>query len=147
MKENLDLLKKFGSLSKWSKYSIVCRFPHADELSKLEIEGKYPKECIRSDLHWLYNGKIYFITIGSSETEEEFIFSGVVFDVTNAEGDFAGSISVGTDAKPLYTHTVDSILDQIASWMEDNPEKLRQIYEMPEDPESFSKFCQIIDEI
>jgi|GEM_PF-2038879 len=147
MVDNIELIGKYGQLADWSKYKIVPVFPHADETLKLDAQGKESTDCVRSDLNWLYRGKLYFVTIASDDTEEEFIFSGVVLDVTNAEGVHGGSFSVSTIVKPLYTNTVESILDKIALWIDSNPDKLSAIYEMPEDSESHRKFAQIIESI
>lgn len=147
MSEKPFLFAQYGTPAKWSQHAIITVHPLADEPDQLVQANLKPEQCGEVGLQWLHKYYLFFVNICSYQNPYTFAFNGVVFDVTNADEKYDGSINVRTDSFPLYRNTVEEILNKLAHWIDHNSNQLEAIYKLPPDPESKRRGQQVIDNI
>lgn len=118
----VEEVKRYGELLRGSKFTAVNRHPLADETDVLERLGMTPNECDYCELFWAFEDDIYLIWVfASTDKEQEPYFNYFIFRPGETHNH---RFNVRTWETPLYTSTIENILDFIALWITENKEFL-----------------------
>jgi hypothetical protein len=128
MSKYLKAIQGLGPMATWSKYQIVSRYPLCDEPEWFRMEGENSlKMSLIADVHWVYNKQRYLVTVSAVGIAP--VIPRVIFlRRLPAKWSFS-AFTVLTRVRPIYTTTVEVILDNLAHWLNKQSANMEQ-YEL-----------------
>ena len=105
-------LAAYGESEAWSPFEIVARHPLADQKKLLRDLKMRSEECVSCDCWWQIRNQLILVSI----------WTDTIACVNFYKEDETQNFYVRTNAKPLTTRIVNSILENLKRWMDRNPE-------------------------
>ncbi len=126
MPNAIEKLRKLGSLAEWSKYQISVKFPLADQARLLEELRLTPNDIRRQDIVWVYKDRLFLVVIEGVLAGEQVKFRLYPSD---KDGLYYATFTILTKIQPLYTSTIELMLDRLSDWLDAYFDELEHVYQ------------------